>query len=262
MTRFGVLRVHVADASMKQCHGDCFALVVEDRDLPRIGLRMPERVVAVLERRRRGLDLVLPPGDAGRVDHVRHRVPGMDVVERALERVPDVLQVREIRVVDRLDQLAGDGAREVLDGREPHVEARLAGGQLRERLLLVLERRDVDRDLVLLLELLDDGRVDVGRPVEDVQRALFGVLARRDRIVVGVEGQRHRMVSARERNAAGADRHADGRAERIGRAEQRVGAREGDGGSRRCEEELPPGRSTLARVHRDLLRSIAQCKLR
>ena len=120
-----VLGVDVRDAAMQQRHRERLALVVEDRDLAGVLLRVPEDVVAVLERGRRLLDLVGAPGDAGRVDRVRHRVARAHVVERALQRLPDVLQVRQVRVVDRLDQLARHCARQVLDGREPDVERRL-----------------------------------------------------------------------------------------------------------------------------------------
>ncbi len=48
-------------------------------------------------------------------------------------------------MVERLDELAGHGLADRLPGREPHIEGQLAGKELGEGLLLVVEDRHLDR---------------------------------------------------------------------------------------------------------------------
>jgi hypothetical protein len=64
-------------------------------------------------------------------------------------------------VVERLHELAADEARELVGRREDHVGLEAAGGELRERLLERLERRDANAHVLALAELLQHGGVEV-----------------------------------------------------------------------------------------------------
>jgi hypothetical protein len=65
--------VEVGDAVLEQGHADGLAVVVEDADLAAV-LLVPEGVIGVGQLGDVVLDLVGPPGDAGGVDRVGHRV--------------------------------------------------------------------------------------------------------------------------------------------------------------------------------------------
>ena len=73
-------------------------------------------------------------------------------------------------MVERLQVVARDQAADVVGGREEDVGGDLAGHQLLDALLHVVERRPLDLDVVLVLERLQDLLVDVGVPVVDLQR--------------------------------------------------------------------------------------------
>jgi hypothetical protein len=104
-----VLGVDVVDAFLLQGEGDRVPVRVVDADLaverripqhrPGVG-GAPDLVVA---------DVVASVRDPGGVHGVGDRVPPALVVERVLERLPDVgLEVRDIAVVQRLQVLAVD----------------------------------------------------------------------------------------------------------------------------------------------------------
>ena len=149
-------------------HAEGVAPVVEDPNLAAVGLRLPEDVPRHVHAGDVLLDLVVAPADPVVPDHVRHRVAAAAVVERVCQLGPDVHQVRQVGVVQRLHQLVGDQVHDVRAGQaHDHVERDRARGQLRDRLL----RRVVGRDLHLrrrqLLELLDRDGVDVVGVVVD-----------------------------------------------------------------------------------------------
>ena len=141
-----------------------------------------------------------------RVGRVGHGVVRADVVERALQRGPDVLlQVGDVVEVERLDQLAGDHLVEVVGRHLGHVGRDRAGGERRDPRVDVVERRDLDLDVVLLAELLEQLPVDVVRVVEDGEGAAgLGLEARGDRLLP--QRQRHSLVGPRQRIRRPADR--------------------------------------------------------
>ena len=110
-------------------------------------------------------DPVLAPDDSGGVHPVRHRVRRAGVVDGVVEELEDLVVVLQLLVVD-LQQLVGshEPRRDGLVG-EDHVVA-VARAQLRQHRRHRVEVRLPDLDVVLLLELLDQLRVQVLGPVE------------------------------------------------------------------------------------------------
>ena len=75
-------------------------------------------------------------------------------------------------MVERLQVGARDQPADVVGGREEDVGGDLAGHELLDALLHVVERRPLDLDVVLVLERLQDLLVEVGVPVVDLQHAV------------------------------------------------------------------------------------------
>ena len=127
-------------------------------------------------------------------------VPGVQEVR------PDVRHVRHVAVVPGLHALGGDELADVLDRREEQVPLDRVVLHLVHRLGHAGELRELDLDVVLVLELLQDLLVDVVVPVVDAQGAGLGGEAVVDRRDVVVERQGHRVVWRGELDAAGAGR--------------------------------------------------------
>ena len=196
-------RVEVEDALLHEAEGDALAVVVKDRD-PAAVLLLPRHRPGLLVRHRVRVlvDEVLPPRDAGRVDRVGHRVAPVLVVERVVVDLPRLLDVGDVGVVNRAEDLGLDEGSEHID-RDTHedVELELAGLDLGDRLGHVVERRDLVVAVVLLAEALAHGDVEVGNPVVDLQGRLAGLgrQARFDRLIAVEDRPGDRVVLPGER---------------------------------------------------------------
>ena len=240
-----------AEVELDERRGERLALVVQHRDVA-----LPALVPEGFPAGRRLLDLGRVVGHAGRPPHVRHRVRVARVVARVRPFGAEVDLVRDERQVQRQDLVDRDEARDVGRRRERDVEAGLAGGDARVHPLVRVEevRADLDVDLVVLLDLLDEGRDDVLAHVlgvvPDVELGLGHGRRRRRR-----GGRRRGGHARRDRRRRGRDRRRDGR-----------GARRGAGGTRRDDrgergegthlgdllEQHPPGDPVLRHVPGEL----------
>ena len=166
--------------------------------------------------------LVLPPGDARGVDRVRHRVLPPPVVERVGEVRPGLGDVRDVAVVERLDQLGLDQLAEHVHGRaHEHVEApgRCAASTCAS--FMVLNVVTWTLQLYFLAKSFRHGLVDVGDPVVDLQRGALSPAAGRwlDRLVVLEDRPGHRVVRPGQRRRRAACLASAGRARGEQRAE-------------------------------------------
>src|SRR5215218_6583812 len=184
----GLRAVDLGDAALEHPDPDRIPVVVVE---PRytLVLGIPERLPGVVH----GCDVggyhVRSPADAGQVDGVWDGVARPLVVVGVGEHRPDILfQVRQVVVVEGLQQLPCHELRYDLVRRDEHVEVDLAGPQLPGRLLEVVEGRELDLDAELLLEVLEHARVDVIRPVVQAQRPLLGLQPGLDHRVVVEQG--------------------------------------------------------------------------
>ena len=273
-TMAGVLGVEVRDAALRHRvalhgHAQPVAVVVEQADLALVRRRVPEDVP-----RHRGagdvlLDHVVAPADAVAPDDVGHGVARALVVERVLQLGPDVDEVRQVGVVQRLQDAAGHELHDVAAAEpEDDVERHRAGRELRQRLVGRVVGGDLDAAVELGLELLLRVRVDVVGVVVDPQRAALGLLAIRDRLVVVEERPGHGVVRARQRQAAGSERlrHDERRrrsgrgvANRLGgvlaRGEQPARARDGGQRPRSAQEAASRDASVLGCIGPSKLRT-------
>ncbi len=105
-------------------------------------------------------------------------------------------------MVDGLQQLAGDRLRKPVVGELGDVGLDRAARQLGDRLVDVAEDVQHDLDVVLLAKVFHQLRVDVFIVVEDIEVAAVALRleAALDRLLE--QGQGHRLVRARQRNAA------------------------------------------------------------
>src|SRR5262249_33438328 len=129
-----------------------------------------------------------------------------------------------------------------VDGREEDVEVHLPRAELRHRLVHGVERGDRDLAVVLLAEVLQALRIDIGDPVIELQRgALLRLQAGLDRLVVLEDRPGHRVVGPgrREGGAGGA---GSAPAASAG-GEQRAETAREQPGARALPEEAPPGQS-------------------
>ncbi len=243
----GVLRVDVLDPVLQEHVPGRVAAVVEEVRLAAVRL-VPVDLVRVVEVERGRLQLVRAIPDARRPHQVRSRVQRALVVPRVLHRGPGVGEVRQVVVVQRLEDLAHDQAAEAVRHRDEDVVVDGAGRDLRDRLVHRDEVRLLDLDAVLLREVLLDPRPQVAVPVVDPERAALGLEAGRDRRVVVEELPRDRVVRARERELGGlAVRAAAAGREQRPHARQRERTRSGP------PEELPPPVTRLSRMQRHRL---------
>ena len=238
------VRVDVRDAVAQQGFGHRVAVAVVDAD-PALVRRVPQDVVGVAHPVDLAVvDHVAPVGDARRVDDVGEAVPGLDVVVGALELRPVVLLVvGEVGVVQWLDQLGRDELAERVRGGEEDVELQLAGPDLREGLVHVLESGDLVVAIELLAEPLHDLLPDVLVPVVELERrAGLGLESVGDRLEVVVDRPGHRRVvrgdrvGAAEVHASGA--HGPGARSRL----TGLGACREDGGRARKDGRRADGR--------------------
>ena len=121
------------------------------------------------------LHLRLAIAEAERQPGVGQRIFAARIVNRVHEAGVDVLDVRNLAVVQRHQQPRVAQARHVVVGRHDHVEARIARLQLGEQFVVGGEQRHVDVDAAGLLEVRQRGVADIGVPVVEVQ---LGLLAR------------------------------------------------------------------------------------
>ena len=213
--------VEVEDAVLHQAQADRLPVVVQDGD-PALVLGLPGHRPRVAHRVRVLVHQVLAPGDPGRVDRVRHRVLPALVVEGVGEVGPGLGDVRDIGVVERLDQLGLDELAEHVDGGADQHVVTQAAAQLGHRLVHGVERGDLHLELVLLGEGVDDGLVDVGDPGVDLQGgAGLGGQVRGDGGVSRENGPFDRVVRAGQRDGAGAGQGGGARVEQRGGAEGR-----------------------------------------
>jgi hypothetical protein len=213
--------------------------VVDDRQVVLV-LHVPQRVVGVVERADVVRDHVRPPADPGRVRRVRDAVLPVLVVPGVLELGPAVDDVRDVLVIERLHELGGDHLPDLVVGREVDVVVQRAGGDLAQRLLGVVEGRELDVDAVLRLEVLHDARIQVvGVVVELEGAALLGGEPRLDHRHVAVERPLDRVVGAGDLEPLGAGhlrlaaRSQQGR-RRDGGTREQSGAQQPAPGDVRC----------------------------
>ena len=126
-------------------------------------------VVRILQRADIGGHLVGPPTDSGGVDGVRHGVAPLLVVPGVGEARPHVLDVGDVGVVQRPEQVATHQAADLGVVGVVDVEVD-STAQLGDRLVAVVEGRDLDLDAVLILEALDGLRAEVVGVVVDLER--------------------------------------------------------------------------------------------
>ena len=99
-------------------------------------------------------------------------MPGSCSATRCGDLGVQVLQVGELRPVELLEDAGLDLPLEKRRRRHDDVVARAPGQQLGLQDLVGVEDVVLDRNAGLFLEVLDDGRVDVVRPVVDVEHLL------------------------------------------------------------------------------------------
>ena len=179
-----------------------FARIVEHADIAGIFLRIPEDRPGIVELGDVLADLVGAPADARRVDGVGHRVLRAHVIERALQRVPDIgRQIGDVAVVDRLDQLAGHGLGQAVRGDIDDIGPDRMGRLLGDGLVLAVIGGELHVDAMGLAELVHQPLVDVvGIDIDDEIAAGFRRHAGLEGVLI--DRQRHRMVGPRQRNAA------------------------------------------------------------
>ena len=116
-------------------------------------------------------DLVVAPGDPGRVVGVGDAVLVVGVPPRAVVERRDVVRVAQLVAVEAGQQALLGEARDVLGGGPDQVVLG-AGAELHDHRLEVVEVDLADRDAVLLREPLLERRVHVLRPVVDQEVAV------------------------------------------------------------------------------------------
>ena len=149
-----------------------FVLGIEQGDVPaRLGHRDVDEVLPGVDRCR-DLALVDDPSDRSPVLADRMLVAGIPGLVR--EYGFEVLEVRDLGQVELLEQVVRDHLRDVRAGRDDDVvpAAALRSHQLRDRVLVRRVGVDVGNGPQFVGELLEELRVVVRRPVEEVQRVL------------------------------------------------------------------------------------------
>ena len=147
--------------------GELFRL---EHDVP-VGHRSVDRPVD-LEDVAGLLDVV---ADARRAPHVIDGVLIARIVDREplADLRPDIVEVRELRLVELLEHAGLDLALEEIGRRHHHVVARFAGEELGFQRLVGVEGVVADLDAGCLAEGLDHGRLNIVRPVVDVDDPLL-----------------------------------------------------------------------------------------
>ena len=193
--------VDVRDALLQKHHGHRGVEVVDDGRLALV-LRIPQRLIRILQRADIGGHLVGPPTDSGGVDGVRHGVAPLLVVPGVGEARPHVLDVGDVGVVQRSEQVATHQAADfgVVGVVDVEVDST---AQLGDRLVAVVEGRDLDLDAVLILEALHGLRAEVVGVVVDLERrALLRGEPVGDRLVVVGDVPLDRVIRRGQRQAS------------------------------------------------------------
>ena len=193
-------RVDVRNALAQKHHGHRGVEVVQHGDLALVR-RIPEHVVRILHRADIGGHLIGPPAYSGGVDGVRHGVLPALVVPGVGEARPHVLDVWNVGVVQWPDQPAIHQTADLGVVGVVDVEVDSAA-EFGDRLVPVVEGRDLDLRRVLVLEGLDGfGAEIVGVVVDLERRALLRREAVGDRLVVVGDRPLHRVVRRGDRQA-------------------------------------------------------------
>ena len=168
-----MLRVGVVGrvAEVLERGGEELVRAVEHRDA---SLHFPQVLGIEDDRPRVGresqlLHLLVVVADDRRRHRVWHRVLVVRIERRIEVHRVDVLEIRQLRLVDRLQLTA---ARQCLHGvrrRHQNIVTLRAGGELRQQLFIVGVIRLHDLTLALRLEALDRLRCDVVIPVVEVK---------------------------------------------------------------------------------------------
>ena len=113
--------------------------------------------------------------DAGRAPHVVDgvRVAGIEQLQTPHDLRPHMLQVRQLGLVELAEDAGGDQPLQERPGRHDDVVARLSGQELGFDDLVVVVGVVDHPDAGLLGEILEHLRVDIVRPVIDIDRALL-----------------------------------------------------------------------------------------
>ena len=175
--------------------------VVDHRGLVLV-LRIPQRVIGIRQCGDVLGHLVVTPADAGGVDGVGHGEPPLLVVPRVGEDGPDIADVRDVAVIERLQQTTVDEPADLVVAREVDVVIDIAAADLGDGLVGVVEGRHLDLGLVLVLERLDRVRGDVVGVAVELQRgALLGRETVGDRLVVRRDVPGDRILRGRDLQA-------------------------------------------------------------
>src|SRR5581483_6839738 len=107
--------------------------------------------------------------DPGPVPHVRNAKPQGGVPAGMLESRIKIGQERQSAVVERRNKSMGSHRRKAAVRWKYNVPAGIAGDDLRQHLLIALVGPITNPDAALPLESRDHLRIDIARPVEDIQ---------------------------------------------------------------------------------------------
>ena len=177
----GVPGVDVGDTALEERERDGVAIGVDDREFPRI-VGVPHGVVALLCDLG-AIDAIRAIADAVAVDELGHGVLRALVVVRVLQTGEQVRSIRNVGVVERLDEVASDQSGEGGIGEpDDQVGLQCAIAELCDGGILVVVDRLLDRDAEGLLEVGDHFGIGVVGPIEDLHRSTLVVQSVCDRL--------------------------------------------------------------------------------
>ena len=110
--------------------------------------------------------------DADRAPHIRHAVRVAGIKRKIEETRVDVAQVRDVRLVDRVQEIVCSELLDEIVRREADVVDIVRRGELYEHLLVAGHGRVLDRDAGFVFKLAQQIGVDIVAPVEHIQRDL------------------------------------------------------------------------------------------
>ena len=148
------------------------ARIRHDGDAPLVLVGVEEVLPAIGDL----FDLGLAIADADDKPGIGHAELAAGIVRRVLDELRrDVLDVRDLGVIERLEQLGLNHALDKLAARNDDVEARVAGAQLGEQFVVGGKQAHIDVDAACLLEVSKRRLADIGIPVVEIElRLLFG----------------------------------------------------------------------------------------
>ena len=139
-----------------------------DAALVLVGIEQPLPAIRDL------LDLGLAIADADHEPSIGHAVFAARIVGRVVDELRrDVLDVRDLGVIERLEQIGLDHALDELAARNDDVEAGVAGAQFGEQLVVGREQAHIDVDAARVLEVLERGLADISVPVVEIELRLL-----------------------------------------------------------------------------------------